>query len=521
MPDYLQPDSLSWALAHVRRYGDTDIFPLPFEYEAIAHDWKSVSPFLLGSDLTKYKIHPDSRVMVIKPGGGFRAATQLDPLDHLVYTAAVYEAAELIEKARVPADQRIACSYRIRLTPEGAFFPPDNGWKDFHSRSGELAKMEATSHVLSADISDFYNQLGQHRIQNAMELASIPVDRSENVESFLNQLTGKQSQGLPVGPFASIVLAEACLIDVDNFLLRQNVPYTRYVDDFRMFCTSRRQAIELKHDLAEYLFSVHRLSLESSKSAIKHVNRFVKTEMSDPEEIEQQARVNRMNLLFKEVVDEGGPYWFEGLDEGTENELLNKAQKESFIAVFEDCVRRRPLHLGLARHLLRRGLKSRTNVLNGLIFDNFEALAPVLRDIIRYLVVTLPKPQAAKRGKQLLAFCKESDIGALPFVRMWVLELLYRRPDLCPATDALALAEESTADLGYRPAALLAATYKQVDWVRARKETWRNYESWSRRALIWSASALPSGERKPFLSMVAEQGDLLDSAIAKLLMSRK
>jgi len=53
--------------------------------------------------------------------------------------------------------------------------------------------------VLSADISDFYNQLGQHRIQNAMESASVSVERSENIESFLNRLTGKQSQGLPVG----------------------------------------------------------------------------------------------------------------------------------------------------------------------------------------------------------------------------------------------------------------------------------------------------------------------------------
>jgi hypothetical protein len=110
-------------------------------------------------------------------------------------------------------------------------------------------------------------------------------------------------------------------------------------------------------------------------------------------------------------------------------------------------------------------------VLNSLIFEHIEALAPVLRDTVRYLAVTLPKAQAAKRGKQILAFCKDSDIGALPFVRMWILELLHRRPDLCSAADAIALAEESTADLGYRPAALLAAVYKQVDWVRARKET--------------------------------------------------
>jgi len=496
MPDNLQPDSLAWALAHVRRFGDTDIFPPPFEYDALAHDWNSVGSFLHGVDLADYKIRPNNRVMVLKPGGGFRAATQLDPLDQLLYTAVVYEAADSIERARVPVDQRIACSYRIRLTPEGAFFPPDNGWKDYHARSKELAQAEGISHVLTADISDFYNQLGQHRIQNAMEIAAVRVERSENVEKFLNQITGKQSQGLPVGPFASIVLAEGCLIDVDNFLLRQNLPYVRYVDDFRVFCTSRKQAIEIMHGLADYLFSVHRLSLESAKSSVLHVSKFMNEELSDPEELEQEARVERINQIFNEIADEHGPYWYEEMDEKSDAEILTQAQKEAFIGLFEECVSKRPLHLGLARHLLRKGLKSRTNVLVGIVFRNLEVLAPALRDTVRYLSLTIPKSQASKYGQEILTFCKDNAVGSLPFVRLWMLELLYRRPDMCSAANALALAEESAHFLGHRPTALLAAAYKQIDWVRPRKETWRNYEPWSRRALIWSSSILPTGGKK-------------------------
>lgn len=521
MADNLKPESLAWALAHTRRFGDTDIFPAPFEYEALAHDWNAVSPVLQSTDLAGYRVRPYNRVMVVKPGGGFRAATQLDPIDHLIYTGAVFESSDLIEKARVPADQRIACSYRIRLTPEGAFFPPDSGWKDFHGRSKELAQSQGVTHVLSADISDFYNQLSQHRIQNAVELAAIPVDRSENLEALLNHLAGKQSQGLPVGPIASIVLAEASLIDVDNFLLRQHVPYVRYVDDFRVFCNSRKQAIEVKHALAEYLFSVHRLSLESAKSPITNIDRFIKEEIFDPEELEQQARFDHVNRIFEEIAEENGPYWYEDMSEEKEAKLLNQAQRESFIGLFEDCVTKRPLHLGLARHLLRKGLKSRTNALNDLIFDNLETLIPALRDTIRYLVVTIPKAKAAKRGEEILKFCATNAMGALPFVRMWILELLSKRPDLCPATAAIALAEESIPSLGYRLPALIAKAYKQVDWVRARKETWHNYEPWGRRALIWAASTLPSGERRPFLSMVAGQGDAIDAAIAKYLLSMK
>jgi hypothetical protein len=518
MPDNLQSESLAWALTHVQRFGDTDIFPVPFEYKAIAHNWDFVGRHLKTLDFASHKIFSDRRVMVIKPGGGFRAAVQLDPLDQLLYTAAVYECAGLIEKARIPAQQRVACSYRVQITAEGAFFAPDSGWKDFHSHSKQLAESKTCSHVLLADISDFYNQLGQHRIQNALELANVPGDRSKSIERFLNQLTSKQSQGLPVGPFASILLAEACLIDVDNFIRRLDVPHVRYVDDFRVFCESRKQAIEVKHALSEYLFVAHRLSLESSKSSIQYMDKFLTEELSDPEEQEEQAKVDKLTELLNAISEQQGGYWLEDAEVQENDEHLNQAEQESFIELFEKCVTKRPLHLGLARYLLRKARNSRTVILNNLVFEHLEELVPVLRDVVRYLATTIPKKQAADRGQQLLRFCSSSDLGNLPFVRMWILDLLTQRPELCQPAEALACADAGQRSFGIRPSALLAIAHNQIDWVRARKEAWRNHEPWDRRALIWSTSVLPSGERRPFLSMVAEQGDHLDASVAKYLL---
>ncbi len=40
--DQLQPESLDWAFTHTQRFGDTDIFPVPFEYEAIKHSWSGL-----------------------------------------------------------------------------------------------------------------------------------------------------------------------------------------------------------------------------------------------------------------------------------------------------------------------------------------------------------------------------------------------------------------------------------------------------------------------------------------------
>ena len=136
--DQLNPASLDWALTHIRRYGDTDIFPVPFEFEAIAHCWSSVRKELEKLDLQTYMPGTGRRTLVPKPGGGFRVAVQLDPLDAIIYAALIYETAELIEQNRVASDLRVACSYRVQLDPNGSFFPSTSGWVAFHQRSEEL-----------------------------------------------------------------------------------------------------------------------------------------------------------------------------------------------------------------------------------------------------------------------------------------------------------------------------------------------------------------------------------------------
>jgi hypothetical protein len=96
----LNPDSLDWALNHVETHGDTDILPLPFEYDAIRHSWLSgLRQFLAETDVTQWETRPFRRCLSPKHKFGFRVSTQLDPLDTLLFRALVYE----IEAARLPS----------------------------------------------------------------------------------------------------------------------------------------------------------------------------------------------------------------------------------------------------------------------------------------------------------------------------------------------------------------------------------------------------------------------------------
>jgi hypothetical protein len=234
--DSLSTEALAWALTHVKKYGDTDIFPVPFEYECIQSQAARVVERLSSIDLETYETSPSIRLLIPKPGFGFRVATQLDPYDCLLYLAMTYEAAAPIESLRVEEAKRVACSYRVNIAADGTLFRAENGWPNFYARSKELASRSDINFVVMADISDFYNQVYHHRVQNALEAAGITQTRSHSTERFLGSFTAKQSRGIPVGPAGSILLAEACLADVDSFLLRKGYEHTRYVDDFRISC---------------------------------------------------------------------------------------------------------------------------------------------------------------------------------------------------------------------------------------------------------------------------------------------
>jgi hypothetical protein len=511
--DTLTSDALDWALTHITRFGDTDIFPAPFEFDCIKHAWSWLKPELEKIDLTGYRTRSTRRLLVPKPGGGFRVATQLDPIDAVIYAAISYEAAPQIEASRVPRERRIACSYRVELDPKGRLFTAESGWPEYHSHSKDLGETGLYTHVLVADIADFYNQIYSHRVQSALELANLPTVRANNVERFLLSLTAKQSRGVPVGPSASILFAEASLMDIDNFLLRKGVPFTRFVDDFRIFCASKKGAVRVYHDLVEYVYTAHRLILEPWKSRIMPIERFIEAELIDPGEVEQSSRIDKIREVIERILFESG---YSVGEDDLLSEDKDKATRDNLVELFEECVAKKPLHLGLARYLLRRATRLRTIVLVPLVFDNLTKLRSVFRDVIKYLAVCVPKKTAPKRGEELVAYLKNSDYGQIPFLRLWGMELFQHRPDMLNPEAALDLAQEFAGDLGSRPAALMARIAKRMDWVRAQKEIWSNYSPWERRAVIFAGFALPGTERRVWLDLVAETTeDMLERAIAQ------
>jgi len=516
--DHLKQESIDWAITHIRRFGDTDIFPIPFEYEAIKHSWPALKKAISEIDIAEYEGRPFRRMLVPKQNGGYRVAIQLDPIDTIIYTALAYEASELVEESRIPIDQKIACSYRIELGAKGELFRKNNGWDDFHSKSQDLARSGKFEIVVTADIADFFNHIGHHRVRNSLEHAGVDNIRAKNIENLLMNFTRGQSQGIPIGPSGSAIFSEACLSDVDNFLLRKGYVHTRYVDDFRIFCKSAEQSHKALHDLTEYLYTAHRLTLQSHKTRFYDVKEFIDEELIDPEELENQSQEVKLKALEEFFGQYQNSDDCEDEDQEPEPDV-DAIARENLVELFDTCLNQTPIHIGTAKYLLRRATTLRTGLLRDSVLSNIDKLAPTMREVTHYIMATTSKRYAKEVADKFVNGCINTDYSFLPYFQLWTLELLLLKMSTPMEKKIGELCDEYRASVGQRPYALLAREKGYNDWVREQKETWLNNSPWDRRAIIWSAKALSKDEMNFWLKRVQNAGDILDKAIAESVIN--
>src|SRR5260370_405550 len=77
----LTENALEWALRHAVNFGDTDAFPLPFEYRAIEHDWTALRSFLASANVLDWKVRPLRTLLAPKARYGFRITARFGRSD--------------------------------------------------------------------------------------------------------------------------------------------------------------------------------------------------------------------------------------------------------------------------------------------------------------------------------------------------------------------------------------------------------------------------------------------------------
>jgi len=158
--------SLRQAKEHLIREGDTDIFPKLFEIDAIVSEWDIIEDELMKRPVGSYKWVGGRRAIIPKGKYSFRVATQLDPIDTLVLTALIFEYGSNLEDMRMSVEENVVFSYRF--SPDsGLLYDAETDWyRRFWSKS--LEKARDSNYVVMTDVTDYYNQIYHHVVENQL-----------------------------------------------------------------------------------------------------------------------------------------------------------------------------------------------------------------------------------------------------------------------------------------------------------------------------------------------------------------
>ena len=378
----LQSSSLDWALKHIEKYGDTDIFPFPFEFQAIKNYWDSdIKPWIRSMNLLKWELRPYRRLLTPKNRYGFRISTQLDPIDSIIYTALVFEIGQDIENYRINKSDKIAFSYRFKPEADGRFYDPDFSWDTFQQYSLELANNNDYRYVLLADIADFYPRIYSHPLEQALDSCTRKVNRVIALKRCFKQLNGSVSYGIPVGQSASRLIAELILDDIDQGLIAEGIKVCRFVDDFRIFARTEREAIQSLGVLANLLFENQGLTLQQHKTKVLSVDDFKRIVLKTEEEKE----IDNLEGKFNEILNSIGSDMYDEIHyDELEPEIQVEIDKLNLKKILKDNIEGDELDIPLVRFIIGRLAQINNLDSIGELLINIEKLYPVFKDVMKY-----------------------------------------------------------------------------------------------------------------------------------------
>lgn len=496
--------NLRFALAHITNYYDTDFFPRTEEFLAIAHFWPEVEAHILKTSLDGILNAPPLVEPWPKVKGGYRIVHRLEPLDSLIYTAMAKTVSQKVEESRVSPE--IACSYRFTNDCD-SFFGGASGFEVYRARCEFLAKTH--KFVLCIDIADFYNKLYLHRLQNALQLATDePPSVSKRIEYFLTTLNTKASQGIPVGPAASIVMSEAALTDVDKFLYTKGCEHVRYVDDFRIFGNSEEELEVLLQSLTSYLHDSHRLSLNSAKTRILESDQFIQ------EELNNQYQQEKLKILDEL---EGMDPYSSGAQSAQINSIIQAEADMLLVEGLKKLLGHEVLDLGLVRAIVRRAKANRAHGIASLLIQNLKFLAPAINDIALYLDSISSDKFFQDHLNSLVELCDAPETS-IRVVRMW-LEWFFSRHLTLLNENKIRNVVFSSERL--RPQAQAAITLKSEAWIKERKTKLLHYAYWDRRSIILAATLLSKDEREKWLEPLVKGSslDIMEKWMARWVLN--
>ena len=498
-------DSAREAIDH---HGFSTMLPTPPEWEIVRNNWLSIRATLEKIDLDTYEPFKLTKVFAPKNRANIRVVHLLHPQDLIIYTALVMIAKNDIEQSRVSVKSKKVFSYRVDVRNSSVLYEVKSSHENYRKQLEVKSDAPSVKYVAMADIADFFPRIYQHRLENVIE--SVATSQRVRdvarvlVKKLVSNLMGRNSYGIPVGPYASRVLAEALLIDVDSTLQSKNVSFVRWVDDYNIFCSSEYEAQSVLFHLGEWLYTNHGLTLQTAKTKILPIARY-KQEILLKHDAVLTDRDSAVNILrdfrfgYEDAADEEEPSeediqvileFFHGIDLQS---MLENSLSDTTLVDYEAVVyvlTKIPRIPGLDEDLKRQVLE--------LVIDNAELLYPVAEQISKYVLSFNNLSTRDRKGiaKKLLKPLKSKRNPPPPYYAMWILNIFASSPLWGHSEEIFQLYSETTSEIIKRLAALVVFTSGSRAHALAIKDDYINASPLLKMAILYASKQLGLDERK-------------------------
>jgi hypothetical protein len=429
--------------------------------------------------------------MVPKSDFAFRSVCQLDPIDSILFAAIIREIGKKIEAKR--ASNNVAFSYRFDPANDGRLYAKTTGWEQYWKQSAQHC--HSHPYVLATDLSDFYNQIYHHTVEN--QLANCGIDKKNYwhaIRNLLANVTEGISRGVPIGPHPAHLLAELAMIPVDHFIASLGVEHCRYVDDIHIFCKDRDHAHTVLYKFVDYLDKTQKIQINKQKTSIHKSSAYLRT--CEENTIDKPISALERQLLVTVKNYTSSPYERVRYHKVSATDLT-KLSQQNIETILRTYITAPVIDYIRLRWFLRR--LAQVGVPGGVSFivKHFDDFLPAIAEVGQYFESASPNftGQWKDVGERLMVIFASGIVQANEYLQVVILSLFSRIEGINHINRLTSIYQTSTA-MCQRKIALAAAEAKAGSWLSTLKGGYKTADPWLKRAIIYSMRALAKDEKE-------------------------
>jgi retron-type reverse transcriptase len=491
----LDKDSIIWAIDFIRNHSDSDLFPKMLEIDVMSDKRDEFAQLIEGKDLTQFLPGACRRFIVPKDELSYRQATQLDPQDAIILSAAIYKFGQGIENRR-PKDD-IVFSYRFRPDNVAGLYANKSAWNNFWQEA--YRKSFRSGAVLYCDIADFYNQIYHHVVENQLAQSGFPNQATKWILKLLESTTAGVSRGVPVGPHGIHLIAEATMIPIDNSLTTHDLNFIRYVDDIMVFCESESSAKVALASVASTLDQQQRLMLQRHKTKIYTPAEFQRICVSMIEDRPISENEDKVLKVINKYSG-GDPYRTVSYDNILEEDWKSISD-EMIVSIISEYINRSDVDYIRLRWFYRRLTQIGHPGAIEVSLDQIHRLGPCFANICAYFasVQSIEAEKWKYLGGKFLELLDSDEVRHNEYFRLSILSLFTKNTHINHFAQ-LVKRYPSSEPFARREILLAAKLNSATDWLREHKEQYQNMDPWTQMAFIFGISELPRDDKRYFIN---------------------